>query len=86
MMNFPKLQMLSEARKKKPVEDEIDFGMEDGEGSVGDDDDAPEGMKAKGEVTVDKAAVMKFLKDCDAKCRAEVCKKLTKMVAADSAE
>jgi len=34
---------------------------------------------------VDKAAVLAFLKDCDAKCRADVKKKLDKMCAADEA-
>jgi len=85
-MKFPMLQVLAEGKKKKPVEDEIDFGMEDGEGSVGDDEGAPKGMKAKGEPAIDKAAVLKFLKGCDPACRADVCKKLTKMCAADDAE
>lgn len=78
-MNFPKLQMLSEARKKKdPVEDEMSFDM----------DDAGEAKPAKAKAeapAVDKAAVLSFLKSCDAKCRADVKKKLDKLVAADEA-
>ena len=79
-MNFPKLQMLSEARKKKePVEDEMSFDMDDaGEGEA-------KPAKAKAKAVVDKAAVLSFLKGCDAKCRADVHKKLMKMVAADEA-
>lgn len=70
-MNFPKLQQLTEARKKKPAEDEMDFAA--GEVEV---DAAP---------AMDKAACLAFLKSCDAKCRADVHKKLMKMVEADAA-
>lgn len=69
---FPKLQALTEAKKSKKVEDEMDFAG--GE------------VEPKGKAdTVDKAAVLSFLKSCDAKCRADVKKKLDKMVAADEA-
>lgn len=78
------LQLLTEAKKKKAAPDmdadldlemEIDTSME------------PEvKIKKTKEVTIDKGAVLKFLKDCDAACRAEICKKLTKMVAADADE
>ena len=80
-MNFPKLQMLSEARKKKdPVEDEMSFDMDD----AGEGEAKPAKAKAEAPV-VDKAAVLSFLKGCDAKCRADVKKKLDKLVAADEA-
>jgi len=88
-VNFPKLQSLTEAKKKaKPADDmEMSFDMDlDDEGkSVGDMEDAPKGKKAKGDApAVDKAAVLAFLKDCDPECRAAVKKKLDKMVEADA--
>ena len=46
-------------------------------------DEAEEGMDEA--PAVDKAAVLAFLKDCDPECRADVHKKLTKMVEADEA-
>lgn len=83
-MNFPMLQMLVEGKKKKAAPDmdadmdlemEIDTSME------------PEvKIKKTKEIVVDKAAVLKFLKDCDAKCRKDVCKKLQSMVEADEAD
>jgi len=88
-MTFPKLQMLSEA-KKKADEMEFDMDMEAGEGdmdSMSDKEETPKGMKAKGgsmgDKPVDMAAVMKYLKSCDADCRKEVHDKLMKMVEAD---
>ncbi len=71
-MKFPKLQALTEAKKPKNDEGEMTFG----DGEVEPKSDAP---------AVDKAAVLAFLKGCDAKCRADVKKKLDKMVAADEA-
>ncbi len=75
-MNFPKLQALTEAKKKK-VEDEME--MDFGDGEVAPEEDTEE------KPAVDKAAVLAFLKSCDAKCRAEVCKKLQAMVEKDKA-
>jgi hypothetical protein len=91
-MNFPKLQMMTEA-KKKADEMEFDMDMEAGEGdmdSMGDKMDTPKGMKAEccsncGE-PVDMATVMKYLKSCDADCRKEVHDKLMKMVMMDDAD
>lgn len=96
-MNFPMLQMLAEAKKKSmddmdadlDMDMEIDTSMEPVKKSksMGDKKASPKGMKASAgdEVMVDKAAVLKFLKDCDPKCRADVHKKLMKMVEADEA-
>ncbi len=76
-MNFPKLQALMEA-KKKPAADEMDFDVDaSGEGEVEE--------TAEEKPAVDKAAVLAFLKGCDARCRADVKKKLDKMVASDEA-
>ena len=75
-MNFPKLQALTEAKKKK-VDDEMELDFGDGE--VASEEDTEE------KPAVDKAAVLAFLKSCDAKCRAEVCKKLQAMVEKDKA-
>lgn len=92
-MKFPMLQMLAEGKKKAAMDDmgadmemdmEIDTSMEPEGKSAGEKKGAPKGMKAKGdEPVVDKAAVMKFLKGCDAKCRKDICGKLDSMVAAD---
>lgn len=100
-MSFPMLQMLAEGKKKAvPMDDmdaeldmdmEIDTSMEPVKKSksMGDKKAAPKGMKdtpsAGDAPVVDKAAVLKFLKGCDAACRADVHKKLMKMVAADEA-
>ena len=79
-MNFPKLQALMEA-KNRPAADEMDFDLDAaGEGEV------EEKAEKKEAPAVDKAAVLAFLKGCDAKCRAQVKAKLDKMVAADAAE
>ena len=82
-MNFPKLQMLTEARKKDPAEEEMSFDLDNaGEGET----KAKPATKPKADDSVvDKAAALAFLKGCDAKCRADVKKKLDKLVAADEA-
>jgi hypothetical protein len=94
-MKFPMLQMLAEGKKKKAAMDDMDADMDmdmdmdtsmepEGGKSAGDKKGAPKGMKAKGdEPVVDKAAVLKFLKGCDAACRKSVAGKLDAMVAAD---
>lgn len=64
---------LGEAKKPKKDEDEMTFGDDE----IEPKDEAP---------AVDKAAVLSFLKGCDVKCRADVKKKLDKMVAADEAK
>lgn len=83
-MNFPKLQMLIEAKKGKSVE--MDFDLEA---------DAPSDARKKKKVApspadteqpIDKAAVLSFLKSCDVKCRADIKKKLDRMVELDMAE
>lgn len=75
-MNFPKLQALTEAKKKK-ADDEMEMDFEAGEMEPAEE--------AEEKPAVDKAAVLAFLKSCDAKCRAEVCKKLQAMVEKDKA-
>ena len=84
-MNFPRLQMLAESKKKKDPVDDMEMDFELDADSAGDRMYAPKGMKAKGDAPIDKAAVLKFLKICDAECRAEVHTKLMKMVKADEA-
>ena len=75
-------ESLHEGKKSDDEQVEVEFEIdaatgEAGEGKKSTKTDAP---------TVDKAAVLSFLKSCDAKCRADVKKKLDKMVAADEAD
>lgn len=97
-MQFPKLQMLAEAKRKKPADDEMDFDLDSGDldlddapiekktKSAGEKKAAPAGLKAKGdEAIADKGAVLKFLKDTTPADRKSICAKLQKMVEADEA-
>lgn len=69
-MNFPKLQMLSEARKKKPVDDEMDFAA----GEV-ETVDAPKAMGKK--------EILAALSKCTPKDRSDIHDKLMAMVEKD---
>jgi hypothetical protein len=90
-MKFPMLQMLAEGKKKAADMDaEMDMDMEV-DTSMEPEVDLDKPAKKKGakpaakgdEPVVDKAAVLKFLKGCDAACRKSVAGKLDAMVAAD---
>lgn len=82
-MNFPKLQMLIEAKKRKSPE--MDFDLDTDEPTINPKKKKVVPQPAETEPVVDKATVLSFLKSCDAKCRADVKKKLDKMVEADMA-
>jgi hypothetical protein len=89
-MKFPMLQMLAEGKKKADMDAEMDLDMEV-DTSMEPEVDLDKPAKKKGakpaakgdEPVVDKAAVLKFLKGCDAACRKSVAGKLDAMVAAD---